>query len=247
MMPSYTIITFYKLEELTDTANVQQDLLQFCITQNIKGTIILAPEGINGTVAGEKTAIESFIYFLNNYSGLANIDYKFSYSHTVPFKKLKIHIRKEVVTMGIETSASPKTGIPLSPEAWNDLIVQPDVLVVDTRNDFEVTLGSFKGAINPNTKKFSDFPEYVKNELNPAIHKKIAMCCTGGIRCEKASAYLLNQGFENVYQLQGGILRYLDQINNKESLWEGECFIFDERIVYSQFPTNVNEKELTPT
>lgn len=237
----YKIVTFYKFNKLTNTKDLKQPLMQLCIEQGIKGTLILATEGINGTLAGNNRAIDFFIDQLSTYPGFTDIDYKFSYSHTLPFKKIKIHIKKEIVTMGISTPVLEKTGTPISPIEWNALISQPDVLLIDTRNDFEVALGSFKGAVDPNTQKFSDFPEYVRTQLDPNIHKKIAMCCTGGVRCEKASAYLLDQGFEQVYQLQGGILKYIDQIDAKESLWEGQCFIFDERVVYTQFPNSFSD------
>lgn len=230
-MTTYTIVAFYKFVTLTELPTFQAKLKKFCREKNILGTILLAHEGINGTVVGKETHINALISFLRAYQHLANLDCKYSSTDFLPFQKIKVVIKKEIVTFGIP-NLNPQqiTGTHVNHEEWNQLISSPDVLVIDTRNTYEVDLGTFKGAANPKTQNFRDFPHYVKENLDPTQHKKIAMYCTGGIRCEKASTFLLQQGFENVYQLNGGILRYLEQVQPQDSLWEGECFIFDDRI-----------------
>lgn len=230
-MTTTTIIAFYKFVKLTNIEMLQSDIQQFCETQSILGTLLLAEEGINGTVAGNATSIEALLTFLRTNSSFSDLDCKYSTADFIPFKRLKILIKKEIVTLGIPgIDPEQKTGIPVTPEIWNQLISDPEVLVIDTRNTYEVELGTFKGAINPETETFGDFPDYVQQNLSAQKQRKIAMFCTGGIRCEKASAYLLEQGFETVYQLEGGILRYLQNVTPQDSLWQGDCFIFDRRI-----------------
>jgi UPF0176 protein len=208
--------------------------LSFCQSQGIKGTILLAQEGINGTIAGSRQQIDTVLAFLRNDSRFADLEHKESYTEIPPFERLKIRLKPEIVTLGLpEVNPAEKVGTYVKPEDWNDLISNPEVTVIDTRNDYEVTIGTFKGAENPQTQIFRDFPEYVQQHLDPKKHQKVAMFCTGGIRCEKASSYLLSQGFEEVYHLQGGILKYLEEIPQTESLWEGECFIFDQRVAVS--------------
>ncbi len=230
-MSHYTVVAFYKFIELSDIEVLKLTLHKFCKEKKILGTIILAKEGINGTIAGTAESIKAILELLRTNPNFLDLECKYSYSDLMPFDKIKIIIKKEIVTFGVPgITPSQKTGMQVAPNNWNQLISDSDVLVIDTRNNFEVELGTFKGAINPKTSKFGDFPTYVKTNLDPKKHKKIAMFCTGGIRCEKASSYLLEQGFENVYQLQGGILKYLEKIKSEDSLWEGKCFIFDKRI-----------------
>lgn len=231
-MPPYLIIALYKFKKLASLSDLQETLQQLCYEQNILGTLILAPEGINGTIAGKSENIQIILDFLKTKLSLAKQHCQYAYATTLPFKKTKILIKNEIVALkkpGIDPSK--QCGIHVAPEDWNTLISNPDVLVIDTRNTYEIKLGTFKDAINPQTETFGEFPNFVQEHLNPNQHKKIAMYCTGGIRCEKASAYLLNQGFDTVYQLKGGILNYLEKIPKAQRLWEGKCFVFDNRIV----------------
>jgi len=224
------VAALYKFVSLPDCSELQAALLSFCQSQGIKGTILLAQEGINGTIAGSRQQIDTVLAFLRNDSRFADLEHKESYTEIPPFERLKIRLKPEIVTLGLpEVNPAEKVGTYVKPEDWNDLISNPEVTVIDTRNDYEVTIGTFKGAENPQTQIFRDFPEYVQKHLDTNKHKKVAMFCTGGIRCEKASSYLLSQGFAEVYHLQGGILKYLEEIPPEESLWEGECFVFDER------------------
>ena len=198
---------------------------------NVRGTLLLAQEGINGTIAGGRTAIDAVLTWLRSDPRLADIDHKESLADKSPFNRTKVKLKKEIVTMGVE-GIDPKrvVGTYINPKDWNQLISDPEVLLVDTRNDYEVRVGTFKQAINPQTDSFREFPHYVKDHLDPKRHNKIAMFCTGGIRCEKSTAYLKEQGFTDVYHLQGGILKYLEDVPPEDSLWEGECFVFDDRV-----------------
>ncbi|MGB7250845.1 MAG: rhodanese-related sulfurtransferase [Phormidesmis sp.] len=228
---SLTVATFYKFVALPDYPLLQQPLKQLCEEQRVKGTILLAQEGINGTVAGDRRAIHSVLSHIKSDPRLADIDIKESPATRWPFEKLKVRLKKEIVTLGLpEVSPTRQVGTYVAAEQWNQIISDPDVTVIDTRNDYEVGMGSFQRAQNPNTATFHEFPTYAKENLDPTQHKKIAMFCTGGIRCEKASSYLLDQGFESVYHLKGGILKYLEDVPAEESLWQGECFVFDERV-----------------
>ncbi len=232
MKPENLIVVaaMYKFVNLLDCSELQAALLSFCQLQEIKGTILVAQEGINGTIAGSRQQVDAVLTFLRNDSRFADIEHKESYTEIPPFERLKIKLKPEIVTLGLpEVNPHEKVGTYVKPEDWNELISNPEVTVIDTRNDYEVTIGTFKGAKNPQTQIFRDFPEYVQKHLDAKKHKKVAMFCTGGIRCEKASSYLLSQGFTEVYHLQGGILKYLEEIPPEESLWEGECFVFDER------------------
>jgi len=232
MSAPYWVVAFYKFTELTDIVNLQATLKQFCISHEILGTILIANEGINGTVSGREESIQAVVAFLKANAHFADLDCKYSYADFSPFQKIKIFVKKEIVTLGVPNiKPALKTGTPIAPEAWDQLINDPEVFLIDTRNTYETELGTFKGALDPKTENFRDFPNFVKENLDPKKHKKIAMFCTGGIRCEKASSYLLEQGFENVYQLQGGILKYLERTDSEKSSWQGECFIFDDRIV----------------
>ncbi|MFN6323999.1 MAG: rhodanese-related sulfurtransferase [Aphanizomenon sp.] len=228
------VATLYKFINLPDCNELQTTLLSYCQSQRIKGTILLAKEGINGTIAGSRQQIDNFLTFIRSDSRFADLEYKESYTEIPPFERLKIRLKPEIVTLGLpEVDPNEKVGTYVEPENWNDLISNPEVIVIDTRNDYEISIGTFKGAENPQTQTFRDFPEYVKQNLDSHKHKKVAMFCTGGIRCEKASSYLISQGFQEVYHLKGGILKYLEEIPPEESLWEGECFIFDQRITVS--------------
>ena len=228
---SIVVAALYKFVVLHDYEAMQQPLLDACVQEGIKGTLLLAEEGINGTISGTRKAIDNLFAFLRQDPRLADIDHKESLDEKQPFYRMKVKLKKEIVTMGIN-GIDPKrlVGRYVEPKNWNALISDPDVIVIDTRNDYECNIGSFEGAKNPETKTFREFPAYVEKNLDITKNKKVAMFCTGGIRCEKSTAYLLEQGFEEVYHLQGGILKYLEEIPVQESLWRGECFVFDNRV-----------------
>lgn len=228
---SVIVAALYKFVKLPDYTEKRQPLLSHCKAQEIKGTILLAREGINGTIAGSRQGIDSVMDFLHSDSRFTDLEYKESTAESPPFKRMKVRLKNEIVTLGIASvNPNEEVGTYVNPKDWNDIISNPEVTVIDTRNDYEVNLGTFKRAENPQTESFREFPEYVKNNLNPDKHKKVAMFCTGGIRCEKATSYLLSQGFQEVYHLKGGILKYLEEVPQEESLWSGECFVFDQRI-----------------
>jgi UPF0176 protein len=225
------VATFYKFVSLPDFTEKQDSLLAYCVAQDIKGTILLAKEGINGTIAGSRQAIDAVLSYMRSDPRLQDLEYKESTADTPPFERMKVRLKKEIVTLGLpEVDPNEQVGTYVTPQEWNELISDPEVTVIDTRNDYEVHIGTFKGAQNPQTNSFRDFPEYVRQNLDPSKHKKVAMFCTGGIRCEKASSFMLSHGFAEVYHLKGGILKYLEEVQPEESLWEGECFVFDERI-----------------
>ena len=228
---SVIVAALYKFVKFPDYVEKQQSLLSHCQAQGIKGTILLAEEGINGTIAGSRQGIDSVIDYLSADSRFRDLKYKESTAESPPFQRMKVKLKKEIVTLGVPfVSPSKEVGTYVNPKDWNEIISDPEVTVIDTRNDYEVSIGSFQRAVNPQTESFREFPEYVSNNLNPDKQKKVAMFCTGGIRCEKATSYLLSQGFQEVYHLKGGILKYLEEVPQSESLWEGECFVFDERI-----------------
>lgn len=230
-MNNYLVCALYKFVSLEDYQTFRQPLKDFMESRQIKGTILLAKEGLNGTVSGGQYAIDELISYLNQDPRIAPITHKFSWHQEQPFYRTKVKLKKEIVTMGVENIDPRKTvGTYVAPKDWNKLISDPDVTVIDTRNDYEIEIGTFKNAINPKTDSFREFPEYVTKELNPDIHKKVAMFCTGGIRCEKSTAYLKDQGFDEVYHLEGGILKYLEDVPKDDSLWEGDCFVFDNRV-----------------
>lgn len=224
------IATFYKFVSLSDLREKRALLLSLCQQEQLCGTILLSEEGINGTIAGEPERVKAVFSWLRRDERLADLAYREAQSDRLPFQRMKVKLKPEIVTLGQpQIKPEEKTGTYVEPEAWNQLISDPDVLIIDTRNDFEVKIGSFRGAVNPQTRSFREFPNYVQ-QLDPLRQRRVAMFCTGGIRCEKASAYLLSQGFESVYHLKGGILSYLEKISDGQSLWEGECFVFDERV-----------------
>ena len=206
-------------------------ILDFCKNYGIKGTLLLASEGINGTVAGSTEAVAALLDFLRSLPGLAALEHKDSWAEHEPFLRMKVKLKKEIVTMGVpEIDPSRYAGTYVQPEDWNALISDPEVLLVDTRNEYEIHVGTFAGAVNPHIEQFTEFPEWIQSAENRQGKKKIAMFCTGGIRCEKSTAYLRQQGFEDVYHLKGGILKYLEEVPEEQSLWQGECFVFDERV-----------------
>ena len=232
---TYRVATFYKFVELSDWEALRSPLLDYCTNQNVCGTILIAKEGINGTIAGQGATVEQVLSYLIDKLDLDELPSRWSESDNQPFGKMKVKLKSEIVTFGQpEIHPAEQAGTYVAPEDWNALIADPEVLVVDTRNTYEVRIGSFEGAIDPQTKKFRDFPDYVEQQLDPKQHPKVAMFCTGGIRCEKASAYLKQQGFGEVYHLKGGILSYLETVPPEESLWQGECFVFDERVAVKQ-------------
>lgn len=229
-MKQYLIASFYKFVSLPDFDMLKVPLLAAMKQHRILGTIILASEGINGGFAGVPPDMQAFYAHMRSDPRFTNLVFKETEDDLMPFEKAKVKYRKEIVTLGVQDLDPLDAGIRVSPEAWNALISDPNVLLIDTRNHYEVELGSFKGAVSPQTENFRDFPAYVKTNLLAHKDKKIAQYCTGGIRCEKSTAYLKSLGFNQVYHLEGGILNYLDKIAAKESLWEGKCFVFDERI-----------------
>jgi UPF0176 protein len=225
------IAAFYKFVDIEDPTILQDQLRQLCGRLGVRGTILIAREGINATISAAEADVDALIDELRSDARFADLQVKFSVAAGHPFQRLKVKIKPEIVTFGVpDVRPSHATGHLVEPENWNALISEPDVVVIDTRNDYEVEIGTFEGARNPQTRSFGEFRDYVAAELATDPSQKIAMFCTGGIRCEKASAYLIAQGFPNVYQLHGGILNYLEKIPSQQSLWQGECFVFDERV-----------------
>jgi UPF0176 protein len=221
---------FYKFVPLPHFAALKAPLRILCLESGIKGTILLAPEGINGTIAGEPSALRNVMVAIRAYPEFADLEAKISHADDMPFKRMKVRLKKEIVTLAIGgVDPLARVGEYVAPQDWNALIADPDVLVIDTRNDFEVEAGSFENAINPETRSFGEFPAFVRERLQNSKHRKIAMFCTGGIRCEKATSFMLGEGFEKVYHLKGGILKYLETVPPEHSLWRGDCFVFDER------------------
>lgn len=234
-MSNIVVAALYKFVSLPDFHELREPLLDHCLAQNIRGTLLLAEEGINGTVAGGREAIDSLLAYLKADPRLADLSHKESFDSSQPFYRMKVKLKKEIVTMGIDgIDPNEVVGTYVKPKDWNALISDPDVVLIDTRNDYEVEIGTFKGAVDPKTESFRQFPEYVRQNYNPAKHKKVAMFCTGGIRCEKASAFMKREGFEEVYHLEGGILKYLEEVDQPDSLWQGECFVFDNRVSVKQ-------------
>ena len=240
----YIVATFYKFVSLPDFKERQQPILDYCQSQEIKGTILLTEEGINGTIAGTRHSIDNTLAYLRSQRAslkakshypFSDLEHKESTATELPFGKLKVKLKKEIVTLGKpEADPNRQVGTYIKPQEWNKIIRNPEVTVIDTRNQYEVEIGTFKGAINPETDSFREFPEYIAENIDPEQHPKIAMFCTGGIRCEKASSYLLSRGFKEVYHLKGGILKYLEEVPAEESLWKGECFVFDERVTVKE-------------
>lgn len=234
-MAKYLVAALYYFVELDDYESLQQPLTEFCEQHDIIGTLLLAREGINGTIAGPEKGVRAVLDYLRADPRMAGIEHKEAWANSAPFYRLKIKLKKEIVTLGVpELKTAEMVGKYVPPAQWNDLITQPDVVLIDTRNDYEVGIGSFKHAINPKTDSFSQFPDWVAEQRKPggvlAGNPRVAMFCTGGIRCEKSTAFMRSQGFDEVYHLQGGILKYLEEIPENQSTWVGECFVFDERV-----------------
>jgi len=231
----YKVAAFYQFAALPDFRELREPLRALCAELDLKGSVLLAREGINGTLAGSDDGIAAFVNELPHgalFGGrLDNLELKFSRAAAMPFQRLNVRLKKEIVTLG-DAAADPtrRVGTYVDPADWNDLITAPDTLVLDTRNAFEVAMGTFEGAVDPGIRSFGQFREFSARHLDPGKHRRIAMFCTGGIRCEKASAYLLAQGFAEVFHLKGGILKYLEGVPEAESRWRGECFVFDKRV-----------------
>ncbi|TVP64516.1 MAG: rhodanese-related sulfurtransferase [Leptolyngbya sp. LCM1.Bin17] len=228
----WIVATFYKFVPLSQPGALRIELLEQCLSWGLRGTILLASEGLNGTVAGDRNPIDQLLTWLHGHPEVGYFPHQESTTDELPFERMKVKLKREIVTLGRPevNPAQQPVGTYVDPHTWNQVINDPEVMLIDTRNDFEVQLGTFQGAINPQTQSFRQLPDYVATHLDPAQHKKVAMFCTGGIRCEKATAYLRSQGFEQVYHLQGGILNYLKTVPEAESLWQGDCFVFDDRV-----------------
>ena len=226
---------FYHFVTLDKKNSIQDRIHNFCEANKIKGTILLADEGINGTISGKEKNIRDFLIFIKKeslFDGLfSKLEHKESWATKNPFYRMKVRLKKEIVALGVDgVSPTKNVGKYVRPEEWNNLISDPNTIIIDTRNSYEVDIGTFKNAKNPNTSTFRELPNFIEKNLDPKIPKKIAMFCTGGIRCEKATSLMLEKGFQDVYHLKGGILKYLETIDKAKSLWEGECFVFDQRV-----------------
>ena len=234
-MPQYVVAAFYKFVRLADYTALRAPLLNVCVAQGVIGSILLAQEGINATIAGSRAGVAAVLEFLRADLRLADLQCKESSAREPPFGRMKVRLKTEIVTLGVQgVDPTRAVGEYIPASQWNSLLRDDDVLVLDARNVYETALGTFDRAVDPRIATFRQFPDYVHRMLDPSAHKKVAMYCTGGIRCEKASAYLLDVGFKDVYHLQGGILKYLEQIPAQESLWRGSCFVFDERVALAQ-------------
>lgn len=231
----WDIAALYRFVSLKDLPALQAEIKTVCDENNICGTLLIAPEGINGTIAGQGEKLANIINFIDQKTGILNGELKYSHAEEKPFRRIKVRLKKEIITMKApEANPNEQVGDYVTPENWNDLINDPDVTLIDTRNTYETAVGIFKGAIDPQIETFTEFKDYVSENMDPTKQKKVAMFCTGGIRCEKASSYMLAHGFEEVYHLQGGILKYLEEVPAEESQWEGDCFVFDRRVAVGQ-------------
>ncbi len=230
-MSTYVVAALYKFVTIDDPPGFRNDLFRLMNKNGIRGTILVAREGINGTVSGLRDQLDAFLKQIRMDPRLQDLEHKESLAEVCPFLRTKVRLKNEIVTLGVEdVDPNHLVGTYVNPEDWNELISRDDVVLIDTRNDYEYQIGSFKNARNPETTSFREFPAYVEQNLNPSQAKKVAMFCTGGIRCEKATSFLKMQGFEEVFHLKGGILRYLEIVEKEDSLWEGECFVFDDRV-----------------
>lgn len=230
-MTHIIVAALYKFVELPDYKDIQGALLKVCKKNGVMGTLLLAQEGINGTIAGSRAGIDAVLTYLKSDARFADLEHKESYTDTPPFYRIKVRLKKEIVTIGLpDVNPNHLVGHYVSPEEWNDLLDDPEVIVIDTRNAYECDIGTFEGAIDPKTTSFREFPKYVRENLASQKDKRVAMFCTGGIRCEKASSFMLSEGFKTVYHLKGGILKYLETIPSEKSKWKGECFVFDNRV-----------------
>lgn len=225
------VAALYHFARFPNFKEFQEPLLAICNENGIKGTLLLAHEGINGTVSGTRSGIDALLKFIRSHDLFAKLVHKESFTDEQPFYRMKVRLKKEIVTMGVEDiDPNEIVGTYIAPEEWNDLISDPDTIIIDTRNDYEVAIGTFEGAIDPKTKTFREFPDWVRKQKDLNKDTKIAMFCTGGIRCEKSTAFMKQQGFEEVFHLEGGILKYLENVPKEESKWQGDCFVFDERV-----------------
>ena len=232
---NWIVAALYRFVALEDLPKIQKRIKDVCDANDICGTLLIAPEGINGTIAGQGNAIPTIIEILDEIAGVRDGELKYSSAAERPFRRIKVRLKKEIITMKApEADPTKLVGDYVKPEDWNDLINDPDVTLIDTRNDYETTVGIFEGAIDPQIETFTEFKDYVAKKMDPKKQKKVAMFCTGGIRCEKASSYMLANGFEEVYHLQGGILKYLEEVPAEESKWKGDCFVFDRRVAVGQ-------------
>lgn len=227
----YVVAALYKFVSLPDYVALRDKLYQHLVLNKVKGTLLLAEEGINGTICGTREGIDAVRSWLDADGRFAGLSYKESFADEPAFYRTKVKLKTEIVTMGVP-GVNPQhiVGTYVKGDDWNQLISDPETIVIDTRNDYEVAIGSFKNAVNPNTTSFREFPQWAAENLDKSKHKKVAMFCTGGIRCEKSTAYLKEQGFDEVYHLDGGILKYLEEVPEPQSLWQGECFVFDQRV-----------------
>ena len=226
----FRVAALYRFCRIERHEEMRAPLLELCRAQGVKGTLLLAQEGINGTVAGSESAIDALLAFLERRLGLSGLEIKYSAASEMPFHRMKVRLKQEIVTMGVDGLDAADAGTYVEPRDWNRLAADPDTILVDTRNDYEVALGSFAGAVDPATGSFREFPAWADANRERLAGRKVAMFCTGGIRCEKATAYMRSIGVEDVYHLKGGILKYLEEVPAEESLWRGECFVFDERV-----------------
>ena len=226
----FRVAALYRFCRIERHEEMRALLLELCRAQGVKGTLLLAPEGINGTIAGTGPAIATLVTFLERRLGLSGLEVKYSSASEMPFHRMKVRLKQEIVTMGVDGLDAAHAGAYVEPRDWNRLAADPDTILVDTRNDYEVALGSFAGAVDPATGSFREFPGWADANRERFAGRKVAMFCTGGIRCEKATAYMRSIGVEDVYHLKGGILKYLEEVPAEESLWRGECFVFDERV-----------------
>ncbi|WP_397473514.1 rhodanese-related sulfurtransferase [Pusillimonas sp.] len=236
-MSQFLVAALYRFVQLADYRALRDPLFDYCRAHDVCGTLLLAEEGINGTIAGPEAGVRAVLQYLRDDPRLALLEHKESWADSQPFYRLKVKLKREIVTMGVpNVHAQTMAGAYVRPEQWNDLVADPDVVVIDVRNDYEVAIGSFEGAVNPQTRSFTEFPEWVEQQssegglLDPKKKPRVAMFCTGGIRCEKSTAYLRSRGYDEVYHLEGGILKYLETVPQDESRWDGECFVFDERV-----------------
>lgn len=227
----FTVAALYKFTQFDDPAALRAPLAECACAHGVKGTLLLASEGINGTIAGTRQGIDAVLAHIRTLPGCADVEWKESTADDMPFQRLKVRLKREIVTMG-QPDVDPRAsvGTYVAPSDWNALIARDDVVTIDTRNDYEVAIGTFEGAVDPETKSFGEFPDWWKRNHNRFAGKKVAMFCTGGIRCEKATNYLISQGVEDVFHLKGGILKYLEEMPEAESTWQGECFVFDGRV-----------------
>lgn len=228
---NFTFASFYQFLVLDNLVNLQTQILKLCNENHIKGTILMAKEGINANIVGKKEDMEIVVNNIKKIINYESLEIKYAIVEKIPFERMKVKIKSEIITFDIpEADPNIQVGTYIQPKHWNNLISQPDVKVIDTRNEYEVKIGTFKNAENPHIDSFKQFNDYINQNLNPEKQDKVALFCTGGIRCEKVTALMLSKGFKEVYHLQGGILKYLEEVSPQESLWEGECFVFDERV-----------------